>query len=168
MNDDGTTKPHEPDVPIYDFADDGSIPNNPILPLLPMRTCSTLLAPMSARHAMSPRHASSALPPMAGIAPGETRSFRFHTTTRTAHEVLGICQSEAKVRLGGEHGLMMRIKSGDALVLPAGTGHQNLGSSLDLRRRWHLSGRHGLRSLSWQTACSGGGTPQHPSRTASG
>ncbi|MGI9508932.1 MAG: cupin domain-containing protein, partial [Geminicoccaceae bacterium] len=33
---------------------------------------------------------------------------------------------------GGEHGLVMTVKSGDALVLPAGTGHQSLGSSPDL------------------------------------
>ena len=71
-------------------------------------------------------------PPMAGMVPGETAFFLFPHYHSTAHEVLGICQGEAKVRLGGDHGLVMTVKSGDALVLPAGTGHQNLGSSPDL------------------------------------
>ena len=46
--------------------------------------------------------------------------------------MLGICRGRAEVRLGGENGLAMAVKAGDALVLPAGTGHQDLGSSPEL------------------------------------
>ena len=53
----------------------------------------------------------------------------FHST---AHEVLGIARGEARVRFGGAHGRVLTVRPGDVVVLPAGVGHQNLGSSPDL------------------------------------
>ena len=50
----------------------------------------------------------------------------------TAHEVLGISCGSARVRLGGDRGVVLDVKAGDALLLPAGVGHQNLGASADL------------------------------------
>lgn len=50
----------------------------------------------------------------------------------TAHEVLGIAQGEARVRFGGAKGIVLTVRAGDALVIPAGVGHQNLGASADL------------------------------------
>ncbi|MGH6914265.1 MAG: cupin domain-containing protein, partial [Geminicoccales bacterium] len=50
----------------------------------------------------------------------------------TAHEVLGICRGEARVRFGGRQGVVMTVRAGDVVVIPAGVGHQNLGSSPDL------------------------------------
>ena len=49
-----------------------------------------------------------------------------------AHEVLGISCGSARVRLGGDRGVVLDVKAGDALLLPAGVGHQNLGASADL------------------------------------
>jgi uncharacterized protein YjlB len=58
--------------------------------------------------------------------------FSFHHFHSTAHEVLGIVAGSAVVVLGGPGGHRFDVSRGDVLVLPAGTGHCNAGSSADL------------------------------------
>ena len=58
--------------------------------------------------------------------------FPFHHFHSTAHEVLGIVAGTAAVVLGGPRGRRFEVVRGDVLVLPAGTGHCNVGSSEDL------------------------------------
>ena len=58
--------------------------------------------------------------------------YSFHHFHSTAHEVLGIVGGEAEVILGGPSGRSFEVERGDVLVLPAGTGHCNAGSSSDL------------------------------------
>jgi uncharacterized protein YjlB len=58
--------------------------------------------------------------------------FPFHHFHSTVHEVLGIVAGSAAVVLGGPPGTRFDVASGDVLVLPAGTGHCNAGSSADL------------------------------------
>jgi uncharacterized protein YjlB len=58
--------------------------------------------------------------------------FSFHHFHSTAHEVLGIVAGSAAVILGGPAGRRFEVARGDVLVLPAGTGHCNAGSSTDL------------------------------------
>jgi len=41
----------------------------------------------------------------------------------TAHEVLGIARGAADVQLGGPSGPVMRLETGDAVMIPAGVGH---------------------------------------------
>lgn len=108
------------------FEDDGAIPNNPELPLLvyqgvlplgegdPATICEKLFA--------------------ANGWDGSWRNgiYSFAHYHSTAHEVLGICRGRAEVRFGGAHGTVLGVRPGDVVVLPAGTGHQNLGSSPDL------------------------------------
>jgi uncharacterized protein YjlB len=48
-----------------------------------------------------------------------------------AHEVLGIGKGTAKLLIGGPTGEVLELRPGDCIVLPAGTGHQNLGASSD-------------------------------------
>jgi len=50
-----------------------------------------------------------------------------------AHEVLGIGKGTVKLLIGGPTGKVLELHAGDCLVLPAGTGHQNLGASSDFR-----------------------------------
>jgi uncharacterized protein YjlB len=58
--------------------------------------------------------------------------FPFHHFHSTAHEALGIVAGSASVTLGGPRGRTLNVRGGDVLVLPAGTGHCNDGSSDDL------------------------------------
>lgn len=80
----------------------------------------------------SPGEIESAL-----AARGWTGSWRngiypFHHYHSTAHEVLVVARGEARVTLGGEGGPGVQLRTGDTLLLPAGTGHRNDGASPDL------------------------------------
>src|SRR5262245_3267708 len=103
------------------FAADEQCPNNPDLPVLIYAGVWTPPAddPMAACIA---RFESNG---WGGCWRNGIYAFPHHHTE--AHEVLGICQGFAKVRLGGLGGLVLTLKAGDVAVLPAGTGHENLG-----------------------------------------
>lgn len=109
------------------FRDDGSIPNNPRLPFI---------------HYRSPIRLADSDDPAAVFedlfkANGWGDSWRngiydyAHYHSRT-HEVLGIARGHARVRFGGNKGKTVKLRAGDVVILPAGTGHQRLSASKDL------------------------------------
>jgi uncharacterized protein YjlB len=106
----------------YSFADAGGIPNSPLPVLIyhdvdgagDARGCEELFAHNSWLGAW-----------VDGI-------FPFHHFHSTAHEVLGIAGGTATVVLGGPDGREFEVRRGDVLVIPAGTGHCNAGSTADL------------------------------------
>jgi len=53
----------------------------------------------------------------------------YHSNT---HEVLGLARGWLHARFGGAKGRLIRVKAGDVLVLPAGTGHFCEGASKDI------------------------------------
>jgi uncharacterized protein YjlB len=109
------------------FADDGSIPNNPTLPLLFYRAAFDLIGTPDPEQRIEKILASHGWGKMwrNGIYPYP----HYHPTV---HEVMGIARGRARVRFGGANGKELDLAPGDAVLLPAGTGHQCLSASPDL------------------------------------
>jgi uncharacterized protein YjlB len=108
----------------YRFRDDGFIPNNPRWPLVIYRGAISLprsLDPAAVWEALFQSNDWS------GTWRGEIYDY-LHYHSRT-HEVLGVARGRASVRLGGSKGRTLELKAGDAVILPAGTGHQSLSAS---------------------------------------
>jgi uncharacterized protein YjlB len=104
------------------FEDDGDIPNSP-LPVLIYHGVE------DARDA----DACEQLLTSSGWLPDwRDGIFSFHHFHSITHEALGIVGGTATVMLGGPSGQSFEIGRGNVLVLPAGTGHCNQGSSADL------------------------------------
>lgn len=58
--------------------------------------------------------------------------YDYHHFHSNAHEVLGIARGTVDILLGGRAGKAVRLKAGDMIVLPAGTGHKRVRGSADL------------------------------------
>jgi uncharacterized protein YjlB len=99
------------------FAGDGSVPNNPRLPVLHYPGA---LAPAAGDLAARFERVFDANRWPAAWRNGIFGHHHFHST---AHEVLGIYAGTVTVRLGGEHGRDVVLAPGDVVVLPAGVGH---------------------------------------------
>jgi uncharacterized protein YjlB len=57
--------------------------------------------------------------------------FSYHHFHSTSHEVLGVVSGRATLALGGPQGEQVDVHTGDALVLPAGTGHKRARATAD-------------------------------------
>ena len=106
----------------HSFEDDGGIPNSP----LPVLIYHGLEA------ARDPDDCEQLLPSHGWEPEWRNGIFSFHHFHSISHEALGIVAGTATVMLGGPSGQSFEIGAGDVLVLPAGTGHCNQGSSPDL------------------------------------
>lgn len=106
----------------HTFEDDGAIPNS-ALPVLIYHEVPA---------ATDPRACEELLARHGWLGAWRDGIFSFHHFHSTAHEVLGIVDGSASVMLGGPQGRLFEVRRGDVLVLPAGTGHCNIGSSDDL------------------------------------
>jgi len=107
----------------YTFDNDGSIPNSP-LPVLLYRSALEGAAGAAGLEELFAGHG--------WLGAWRNGIFPFHHFHSTAHEVLGIARGTADVILGGPQGSRLGLVAGDVVVLPAGTGHCNVGSSADL------------------------------------
>ena len=119
------TKPTEPTT--YMFADDGSVPNNPQLPLLIYRGAVDLSGTPNPEAVIEKVFRANKWGDLwrNGVFP----YVHYHSMI---HESMGVARGRAKVRFGGTHGKEVELVQGDVVVLPAGTGHQGLWASPDL------------------------------------
>lgn len=111
----------------HEFADDGETPNNPRFPLLVYRhpvTLSPIFDPAAIFEELFKRNDW-----VNSWRNGIYDYLHFHTKT---HEVLGIARGSAFVAFGGKAGVKLEVRSGDVIVLPAGTGHCRITASDDL------------------------------------
>jgi uncharacterized protein YjlB len=106
------------------FADDGSVPNNPMPFLVYKRAIDV--------DNDRPEKTIEELFGANGWGDmwrnGIYDYLHYHATV---HEVLGVARGNAIVRFGGDRGTKIAIAAGDVAVLPAGTGHQCLSASSD-------------------------------------
>jgi uncharacterized protein YjlB len=107
---------------MHRFEEAGGIPNSR-LPVLVYH---------DVENAHAPRECEELFAGNGWLGAGVDGIFPFHHFHSTAHEVLGIVAGSASVVLGGPSGGHFEVRPGDVLVLPAGTGHCNAGSSADL------------------------------------
>ncbi|MFQ3786577.1 cupin domain-containing protein [Halomonas sp. A29] len=109
------------------FADDGRIPNSR-LATLAFR--SRGVNPVLGREAIAERF--ERLFSAYGWRPSWRGGvYDYHHYHSIAHEAFGVLSGWGRLRLGGEGGSDLDLHTGDALVLPAGTGHCHLESSDD-------------------------------------
>lgn len=121
---DPTPRKKTPEILIHIVEDDGIFPNSP-LPLIVYR------------HAINPEADDCAADFEKLFATNSWEDswrngiYPYHHYHSTAHEVLGVYCGSVRVRLGGEKGITQELKSGDALIIPAGVAHKNLDASPD-------------------------------------
>lgn len=117
----------ESNVLTFRFNDAGAFPNNPDLPVLVYKSIvpdAEKSRPEELAQWFERVWASHRWTPAWRY--GVYDFAHYHST---AHEVLGVYRGQASLRLGDRVGATVVVEAGDMLVLPAGTAHQNLGSS---------------------------------------
>ena len=106
------------------FRDDGMIPNHPRWPLVVYRRVVALPATLDPAAVWEDLFESSGWGDC--WRGGIYDYLHYHSCI---HEVLGVARGSARVRFGGKRGRTLELKAGDAVILPAGTGHQCLSAS---------------------------------------
>jgi uncharacterized protein YjlB len=106
------------------FADDGMVPNNPWFPLLIYRNAFNF----------SSEFDGATIVDSVFEANGWGRSWRdtvydFVHYHSQVHEVMGVAKGTAKIECGGVKGRLFTVRPGDAIILPAGTGHRLIEAS---------------------------------------
>jgi uncharacterized protein YjlB len=108
------------------FADDGTIPNNPTLPMI------VYPAVVDLARFPDPAAVFEALFEHNGWGDSWRDGIYDYAHYHSGiHEVLGIARGHARVRFGGDRGREILLAAGDVAILPAGTGHQRLTASGD-------------------------------------
>lgn len=108
---------------LFRFEDDGTIPNNPSLPVI-FYPGAFKTHPQEIESTFNLNNWRNSW--VNGV-------FDYHHYHSNTHEVLGVRAGSARLLLGGQKGEAIKINTGDVLVLPAGTGHKKLTSSPDFK-----------------------------------
>jgi uncharacterized protein YjlB len=111
----------------FSFTDDGSIPNNPKLPLVLYRGGIDLAGSPDPEQVIEETFAANGWGNM-----WRNGIYHYPHYHSMIHEAMGIARGRATVRFGGDKGQDVEIAAGDVVILPAGTGHQLLNQSQEL------------------------------------
>ena len=110
----------------FNFRNDGLIPNHPRWPLVLYRT------PVRLSGSFDPAAVFEALFERNGWGDfwrnGVYDYLHYHSRI---HEAMGVARGSAVVRFGGRRGRKLRVRAGDVVILPAGTGHHCFSASED-------------------------------------
>jgi uncharacterized protein YjlB len=115
-----------PAKPVF-FTDDGDVPNNPRWPMIVYYQAIDAGVLIRSEFAFDELFQKNGW--VVRFRNGIYPFTHYHTT---AHEALGIARGHATVQFGGDLGSALTAAAGDALLLPAGTGHRLMSASPDL------------------------------------
>jgi uncharacterized protein YjlB len=113
---------------IFLFKDDGSVPNNPALPMLIYRSGIDLSGSAYPEQVIERVFAAHGW----GRDMWRNGIFPYTHYHSMVHEALAVARGRATVRFGGDEGEELELGPGDVAVLPAGTGHRRLQATDDL------------------------------------
>ncbi len=108
------------------LPENGWVPNNADLPILVYRAVEGGGVGEGMAEAFERRFQANGWPP-----DWRDTIYDYHHYHSTAHEALGVAAGKATLELGGPDGLRLDVQAGDALILPAGTGHRRISQSED-------------------------------------
>ncbi len=119
-----------PELLTFRFGDAGGIPNHPQLPVLIYKRAALASCSPDNPEAIA-RWFEQTWPQHRWQPAWRWGVYDFPHYHSTAHEILGVYRGRASLRLGASAGVTLVVEPGDVIVLPAGTGHENLGASED-------------------------------------
>jgi uncharacterized protein YjlB len=102
------------------IADDGTFPNNGLLPLLAYQKALELKGNDEGKKVIDFFETNG------WVNAWENGVYDYHHYHSTAHEVLGIIQGSARIQFGGPGGIALLLEKGDVVVIPAGVAHKAL------------------------------------------
>jgi uncharacterized protein YjlB len=113
------------DLVTHHFADDGRIPNNPVLPLVLYRSGIHLAGTPYPEDLVEKKFSGNG---WVDIWRNDS-VYAYPHYHSTIHEVMAVARGRTTVRFGGATGCEIDIGPGDVVILPAGTGHQGMFAS---------------------------------------
>lgn len=108
---------------IFEVGPGDGVPNNPDLPVVLLRKA---IEPTASDNSIRDLFEQNGW-----VGTWTWTVFDFHHFHPNAHEVLAVARGWGEILLGGPDGLAVHFKAGDAVILPAGTGHCRTASSTD-------------------------------------
>lgn len=112
----------DPGVDTVTLKENGAFPNHPVWPLVVYRRVIKSVNADRIRSLLNQNGWGGSW--VNGI-------FSYHHYHSNNHELLAVLSGQAKVQFGGPGGPAVRIETGDAVILPAGTAHKKLDASAD-------------------------------------